>query len=810
MIQNFLKITFRNMVRNKLFTSINILGMSVSLACCMLLFSYASQELSYDTHHTKPIYRITSDLSQKDGESFHTATSSVPIAPVIEHDIPEINRAVRVTGGALLGAKDLVTIEDNSFYIENGYVVDPELFNVFEYDIIEGNTDTPLPFSNAVVIEKEWAIKLFGEEDPIGKSVKISTILGESDYEVSAVYNKDTYQTHLTPSYILSTENASWKGFLDNFSSQWVGNNLVYTYIELVPGSDHLIVEDKIHDIFLEKGGEEMKAIGLSKKMYVEPITDIHTNTDLMMNMQGTVNLLFIQVLILIGVLILLLACVNYINLSTAQAGTRELEVGIRKVMGVSSNGLVFQFLGESFLIVLISLIIGIGFTFLAIPAFNQLISSPLILTPEMLSTGALYLLVFLIVTTFFAGIYPSLYLSSFKPSQVLKGKNRDKGGAAFLRKILVVFQFVISIVLISSIVIISQQVDYIKNKDLGFDANTKLIIPLRTEEAAGQYATLKKDFSSNAAVRGVSGADAVPGTIILNDILAYKKGQTMDDAIHIYNDEVDMEYAQVLGVKLVSGSYFQGYNQDSLRGKILVNQVAIEQWAFTPEEAIGEIVYFDWRGEQYEFEIIGVVENIHQSSLHTDIDPLMFHLGRGERYQYMIIDAELSNFQNLISDLRGQWVGQEINTPFEYFTLNDNLQILYESDFKTFNLIKYFGIISVIISGLGLYALSMFMAVRRFKEIGVRKALGAKVSDILIMVSADLSKLIFIAFIASVPITIFGMGRWLETFAYRITPGVGTYLVAGTVSILIGWMAISYQSIKAAMTNPVNVLRDE
>ena len=212
----------------------------------------------------------------------------------------------------------------------------------------------------------------------------------------------------------------------------------------------------------------------------------------------------------------------------------------------------------------------------------------------------------------------------------------------------------------------------------------------------------------------------------------------------------------------------------------------------------------------QYEFEIVGVVEDIHQTSLHTNIDPLMFQLGRGERYQFMILDAELSNFQNLISDLRGQWVGQEINTPFEYFTLNENLQVLYESDFKTFNLIKYFGIISVIISGLGLYALSMFMAVRRFKEIGVRKVLGAKVSDILIMVSADLSKLIFIAFIISIPLTILGMNKWLETFAYRITPGVGTYLVAGIVSILIGWMAISYQSIKAALTNPVNILRDE
>ncbi|MCZ6520684.1 MAG: ABC transporter permease [Bacteroidetes bacterium] len=799
------------MLRNKLFTSINILGLSISLACCMLLFLYATQELSFDKHHEGEVYRLTSNLSQKDGEVFKIASSSIPIAPVIQEDIPEIELAVRVTGGGILGAKDLISIEDNSFYIENGYVADPSIFEIFKFDFISGDESNPLPFSNAIVLEKEWAIKVFGESiDPVGKTIKLSTAIGESDYEVTAIYDKSTYKSHLIPSYFISTESTGWNEFFDGFSSQWVGNNLVFTYLKLTPGSDPKVVNEKIAEIFQKHGAEEMKAIGLNKTMNMQPVEAIHTNSDFMINTPGSVNLIFIQVLVVIGVLILLLACVNYINLSTAQAGNRELEVGMRKVMGVSSSSLIIQFLGESFLVVLISMGGGIILMYLAIPFFNQLIASPLELSQEMLVSGSFYLLVFLVVTSLLAGIYPAIYLSSFKPAHVLKGKNRDKGSAALLRKILVVFQYVISIVLISSILIISQQVDFIKNKDLGFDPTTKVIVPLRTNESAELYATLKLEFASIAAVNSVSGSSAVPGSPIINDILVYKQGQTMDDAVHIYNNNVDFDYAQVLGMKLASGSYFTGYNQDTVSEKILINETAADQLALDLDDAVGEVIYLDWRGSRYDFEIVGVVKDINQFSLHSEITPLMFTLGSGRRYQFMMIDANLENFQGLISDLEDQCKEAEINTPFEYFTLNENLRIQYESDYKTFDLIMYFAIISIIISSLGLYAISMFVAERRFKEIGVRKALGARVGDILIMVSGDLSRLILFAFAISIPITIFGMERWLETFAYRVNPGVGTYLVAGLISVLIGWISMGYQSFRAASTNPVNVLRDE
>jgi len=811
MLKNYLLVTIRAMTRNKLFTFINIAGMSVSLACAILLFLYVNQELSYDKHHSGSLYRLTSSLSQKDGTEFITATSSIPIAPVIMQEIPEIKSSFRTTSGSMLGVKDLVKYKEDAYYIEHGYVAEPALFTQFRYDIIQGDKSNPLPFSNAVVLERNWAVKLFGTEDPIGKQIKISTLLGEGDYEVSAVYDKATYKTHLAPNYVISTENANWKGFFDRFSSQWVGNNIVFTYVSLEEGADPHLVNEKIHKIFLEHGGEQMKEIGIIKTMDLQPVEEIHTTDGYMINVPDITNKVFIKVLALIAALILLLACVNYINLSTAQAGNRMLEVGIRKVMGVTGKGLIFQFLGESFLIVFLSLLLGVVGAVYALPVFNQLVDNPVTLSSVNLSSWLFYLVLFLIVTGSLSGIYPAIYLSSFKPSEVLKGKNKDKGSAALLRKMLVVFQFVISIVLISAILIISRQVNYIKNKDLGFDPTTKLIIPLRTDEARAQYKPLKNTFQTNTRVLKVSGTESVPGSTMINDLLVYKKGQTMDDAVHIYNNVVDLDYIQTLGVELIEGSFFTGYFSDSVLFKILVNEEAVRQLGLKSENATGEIVYFDWQGKTYEFEIVGVIRNIYEFSLHKTIDPFMYQIGsENQGYQYMILEANLDNFQELITDLKNQWKALQLSAPFEYFTLNENLQIQYEADFKTFNLIKYFAIISILISSLGLYAMSMFVAERRFKEIGVRKALGARVIDIFIMVSRDLFLLIIIAFIISIPVSYVGMNKWLESFAYRINPGVDLFVFAGIISVLIGWIAISYQSIKAALTNPVNVLRDE
>jgi putative ABC transport system permease protein len=799
------------MLRNKLFTLINITGISVSLACCIILFLYATRELSYDKQHGPDVYRITSLITQKDGTEFNIPTTSPPIAPVLQQDIPEIEWASRAVNLGALGGKNLISYNDESLYIDGGYIIDSTLFYILAVDIIKGNREKPFTHTNAIALEKTWAKTIFGDEDPIGKMVKLSSDFGQSDFEVTAIFNNETYLSHFTPSFLVSTNHGVWNAIFNQNGTNWVGQNFVITYARLQPGTDPEMTDKKINELLMMHGGEQMKATGLNKVMDLQPIRDVHTATGYMLDVNETTNPAFIRVLILIGIMILILACVNYINLSTAQAGKRALEVGVRKVMGVTPKGLIFQFLTESFFIIFLASILSIFLAQLALPYFNQLIDQSLEITNKYYRQLALYLMGFIIITGLAAGFYPAFYLSSFKPVLVLKGRGgREKSGSSMLRKGLVVFQFIISIGLITSIIIISDQVDYIRNKELGFDSNAKLVIPLNTGESANQYVVLKEKFGSNANVRQVSGANAIPGLPMLNDLLIYKQGQTMDDAIHIYKNNVDLGYLKLLDIKLLSGNYFSDYNTDTTRFKILISKSGVDMLGIPVEEAPGEMVYFDWEGNRMMYEIVGVTDDIHQFSLHKEIDPIMFEISEGRRYKYMILDANFERFQSLIADLEKNWKEVVPQTPFSYYTLKDHLMVQYESDFNTFNLIKYFAIIAVIISCLGLYAMSLFLAEKRIREIGIRKAFGAGVKNILIMVSRDLSLLILIAYLISIPLSYYAMHKWLETFAYKITPGFINFLIAGLISLLIGWLTISYQSFRAARTNPAETLREE
>jgi putative ABC transport system permease protein len=797
------------MLRNKLFTTINILGLSVSIACCLLLFVYVSNQLGYDKQHGEHIYRLTSLLNQKNGGELNTASSSPPTAHAIEIDIPEIEIASRITFTGILGGKDMISHGDDSFYIEGGAVTDSTIFDVLNFDFAFGNSQNPLAHGNSIILNTEWSNKLFGEEDPIGQLVKVSTMVGSSEFEVTAIYDEKTYSSHLLPSFIVPIHNTDWNNFFRNISTQWVGNNLVYTYLRLTSSSNPKDVEIKIDKIFQKKGAEQMEATGLSKVMSLQPIGSIHTTPGYMGEASDIVSVTFINVLAGIGLLILILACVNYINLSTAQAGNRALEVGVRKVMGISAKGLIIQFLGESFIIILISLITSILIAELALPIFNQLIDHPISFTLTNIGLIARYMGLFLIGITLLAGIYPAIYLSSFKPSTVLKGRNKDKGSVSLLRKFLVTFQFVISIVLISAILIISDQVSFIKNKDLGFESKSRIVVPLSTNELQGKFKLIKQQFSTLSQVKQIAGTTVNPGEMMTNDLLIYRSGQTMDDAIHIFNNDVDNDYINTLEIDLLSGKQLGEFNRQDSITKILINREAASQLGYSVEEAVGELLFFDWMGKSYNFKIKGVVENVNQFSLHSKIEPLMLTL-RGGKFANMIIETDIRDYTATVIALSSIWKEVVPESPFESFVLNDHLINQYQSDFKTFNLIKYFAFISVFISAMGLYALSMFIAERRFKEIGVRKALGAGIKDIIVLVSKDLSLLVLIAFILSIPISIYGMNIWLDTFAYRITPGVITYLIAGISSVLIAWLTISYQSIKAARTNPVDVLKDE
>jgi putative ABC transport system permease protein len=810
MLKNYLLVAIRNMRNNKLFTFINVIGMSVGLACCILIFLFAHTNLNYDQHHDGQVFRIISTINQKDGQLFRLTTSSVPVGPVLKQEISGIEQAARVTGANMFGGKSTIRYENRSWFIEDGFIADSSIFHILKFDIIAGNKAMPLTHPDAIVLEKNWAITLFGGDDPIGKSVKIGTAFGAVEFEVTAVYDKSTDYAQFEPGFFISTNNAQWNDFFNHDMTNWVGNNMVFTYLKLSDTADPEEITKLIHTTFLKYGSEVMKEMGLTKVMTLQPVENTHTETDFMINMPDTVNVKFMYVLISIGVLILILACVNYINLSTARAGKRAMEIGIRKVLGVTPRNIVLQFLSESTLTALFALILGLIIVQAVLPAFNTLVNSHLLFNFETIGSIAGYLLLFLLITGLLSGFYPAMYLASFRPQVVLKGKGVNKPGGKMLRSGLVITQFVITICLISAILIIFQQVNYIKNKELGFDANAKLIIPLSSEESSAKYETLKNKFLTNAAVIQVTGSNSIPGSPIPNDLLVYKDGQTMDDAVHIYSNRVDLNFTQVLGLQLLSGAPFHDYENDSTIDYIYINETASKLLDIKLDDTPGQYVYFNWEGRKNTYEIKGVVNDIHQFSLHRPIDAMMYSLGDGKNYDYMTLDVNMTDMQGLISGLENEWKEQIAETPFEYYPLADHLMRQYEADFNTFDLIKYFTLISIIISCLGLYAMSLYMAEKRIKEIGIRKSFGAGTKEIFSMVSFDLFKLLIIAFLVSLPITWYSMKSWLDTFAYRVSPSVMNFIISGLITVAVGWLTVSFQSMRAAMTNPASVLKEE
>jgi len=432
MLRNYLLVAIRNMRNNKLFTFINVIGMSVSLACCILIFLFAHTNLNYDKHHDGQVFRIISTVNQKDGQLFRMTTSSIPIGPVLKQEISGIEQAARVTGANMMGGKNTVRYENRSWFIEDGFMADSAIFHILKFDIIAGNKAMPLTHPDAIVLEKTWATTLFGDEDPISKSVKIGTIFGSVEFEVTAVYDKSTYDAQFEPGFFIPTSNAQWNGFFNHDMTNWVGNNMVFTYLKLSDAADPEEITKLIHTTFLKYGSETMKEMGLTKEMTLQPVENTHTETDFMINMPDTVNLTFMYVLISIGVLILILACVNYINLSTARAGKRAMEIGIRKVLGVTPGNIVLQFLSESTLIAFFALVLGLIIVQVVLPSFNTLVNSHLLFNSQTIGRISGYLLMFLLITGILSGFYPALYLASFRPQVVIRNRNNDYPGVIY------------------------------------------------------------------------------------------------------------------------------------------------------------------------------------------------------------------------------------------------------------------------------------------------------------------------------------------------------------------------------------------
>ncbi|MBS1681472.1 MAG: ABC transporter permease [Bacteroidetes bacterium] len=807
MLKSYLKITLRNLLRNKTFSAINIFGLALGIACCLLLTLYIQDELSYDQHHAQPddLYRIVSHF-QSDVSFNKLGSCSPPIAMTMKDEIAEVENAARVLPSF---SKSLIRYKENLFYEPNAFLADSTLFDVLTYDLIEGNPKKALTEANSIVLSDKLAHKLFGNEPALDKMISMSQGGKFIEYKVTGVFT-DKYNSVIKANFFTSMTSSGMGEYVTKdkeAAKQWAGQNFMPSYLKLVHNHNQADVEKKMNEVLMKHGAEQLKALGMKKTLSLELVKDIYLKSDV----QQSPRITYLYVVTSIAIFILVLACINFMNLSTAKATKRAAEIGIRKTLGAYRSSLISQLLGEAMVIVVIAIIIGLVLVQWALPFFNQLTDKSISFTSDNMVYFVGASVIITLVTGLFAGSYPAFYLSSFEPAQVLKGKLNMGSASGRLRQVLVVFQFMIAIALVCGIFIISRQMNFMIEKNLGFDSKAKIILPLRTAEVQDTYDALKKELQKNSNVKMVSGAEYMPGSEIFSDMFFYPDGGSMEKAVDIHRNRVDVDYMELLNIKLLAGRSFTDNRKMESQVNLILNRTAVSKLGFTPEKAVGQNLHFIWEGEKYDFKVIGVMEDFNQTSLHDAIKPTLFEmLDSTNRYDHIIVSVASADFEQTIKSIEQTWKSLIIDTPFEYSFLDQKIQEQYNEDRRVASIISTFGLVAMAICALGLYGLSSYMAERRFKEIGIRKVMGASVAQIVMMMSSEFVKLVLVAFVIAVPVAWYGMGQWLEGFAYKTSMGWIVFVLAGAVALAIALITVSFESVKSAMGNPVDSLRSE
>ena len=807
MLRNFIMVALRNVQRNKIFSIINIAGLSVGVACCLMLLLYIQDELRYDSHikDGERIFRITSAFSFEDYKVF--SRTSPPIAWGIKDEIGEFETVTRIAAPVGV-SQNLIRYQDNQFYEKDGLLADSTVFDIFTYEFLEGNPRKSLTHANSVVICEALALKLFGEESALDKVININQGGPSADFKVTGVYRNDK-NSHLNANFFVAMSSSGWAEYTrgSDVADEWGGQNFMYSYVKLRLGYQLTDVIEKTNAAFQKHGATDLKALGMSKRLGLEPLLDIYmySSTD-----EKTPRITYVYIIGSIAAFILLIACINFMNLSTAKATQRANEVGLRKTLGANRNSLIRQFLSETLVIVFFAVLASCVTIQVALPYFNQVTGKSITLNTANTGFIGMAIVGIMLITGLTAGSYPAFYLSSFKPANILKGKSGLQSANSLLRRSLVVFQFVIAIVLVCGMLIVTRQINYMTSQNLGFNAAQKIILPLRTQAAQDNYVPLRNELNKLPSVKGVTATNNIPGSRVSSDFGLYPQGSSMEKALLIRSNWVEPNYLDLMDIKLIAGNNFPGTrNADSWK-KVIVNRETAKRLDFTPEQITGQVLYFDWQGERYEFEVVGVMEDYHQTSLKEAIYPILFRVNEKPEHRFVVVDVNTKNIASTLSALEKNWKIINSDTPFEYNFLDENIQEQYVADRKVSLLITIFTVIAMIISCLGLYGLSSYMAERRFKEIGVRKVLGANVQQIVAMMSGEFVKLVLIAFTIAIPLSHYAMQKWLEGFAYKISPDISLYLLAGCIALLIAVITVSFESIKAASGNPVNALRNE
>lgn len=806
MFRNYIKIAWRSFLRNKSFSAINILGLSIGIAVCFIISLFVQEELSYDRFNTKAtdIYRIEFNANFNGGK-INESNVMAPVAQTLQRDYPEVKEVTRLR---MLG-KPHIWINEKQFDGSSLVYVDSNFFNVFTIPLLLGNAKTALQHPHSLVISKELAQRFFGNEEPIGKLIKFSKNSDIPPFTVTGVFDKIPSNSHFHFDIFGSMVNDP-----EATGDSWLTSNY-FTYAVLQKGYDHKKLEAKLPGMVEKYMGpqiqlqmkltlEQFRSRGNSIGFKLQPLTAIHLHGNSSSEYEPGGDIRYIYIFSAVAIFMLLIACINFINLSTAGAAKRAKEVGIRKVMGSRKQELVKQFLIESLLITAMALCIAAVLVQLALPLFNQLSGKSLSFGFQLKPLAALTLLGLLV--SILAGMYPAFFLSSFKPIATLKGKLTTQNSTFNLRSGLIVFQFFIAICLITGTIVVYRQMQFIQNTKLGYDKDRLLVI--NNSWALGDKERVFRDqLLNDPRIENVTVSGYVPaGPSFNNNALCYPEGR-QNELLNSLEYQVDERYIPTMGMQMTAGRNFSASMPTDSQAMI-INETAARTFGWG-NNAIGKKIIREHttRGHHIAYTVIGVVKDFHFRSLHQSITPLLMVLNPEIG---LIVKVKTKNIPELLASIKKQWETFNTVDAFSWSFMDELYSKTYTAEQKTGRILNIFTLLTILVACMGLFGLTTYTAEQRAKEIGIRKVLGASVTQVTGMLSKQFIKLVLIACIIAFPLSYWIMHVWLQDFAYRIHLSVWMFVAAGAIAILIALCTVSVQSIKAALANPVKALRSE
>jgi len=798
MIRNHLKVAIRNLFRQKFYSLINIFGLAIGLAICLLIITFVKDEWSFDQHHTKAdrIYRTLMIWGSAKTDAAAHPINPYRLQPALKIDFPEVEQVVRFAN-----YRAILKYENRDYVERRTFLVDPEIFDVFDYDVVLGDATTALSSPFSVMLSERTAHKIFGTENPIGKVLQYNN---DHELKVTGVFRELATNSHLTADVFISMETGK-QTFNQLVLNNW-GEGSCYTYLLLPEGFDKQSIEDRF-PAFIEKNMGEGRSGDVG--MALQKMTDIHLHSNLRGEIQANSDVRYIYLSLAIALFIILIACINYMNLVTARSVRRAMEIGVRKTLGATRTSLVLQFLMESMVAAMMAFALGYGMAALAMRSFAAFVDKELSLNPFLHPEIVILMLGITAIVGLLAGAYPALYLSSLQTIRVFKNSLRN-GSRGMLRSSLVVFQFAISIALMISMMVMYKQWNFMKNRDLGINEENLVMIPIPDQS---KYEALKVQLLDQSNVISV-GASNKRLTDRLSSNLGFKAEQFEPDPKFGNSIKVvtaDFDFLKTLQVEFREGRDFSpDYGSDDTSAFVL-NQAAVDMIGW--DKPIGK------RFETSEFSdgswvtrkgsVIGVIENYHHESLHNAIEPAVYYVSKGW-INWMTVRLGGGDVKASMAAIKEKWTQFAPEELYDYQFMDDRIDQMYRTEERFFKVITFFSIIAIIIANLGILGLSAFIAQQRTKEIGVRKIFGASVANLVFMLTREFSILVWIGFAVAAPVSYWLLDGWLENFIYRAEIGWLPFLLAGILAMSLAWCTSGFQSLKAAISNPIKALRHE